>query len=394
MFISAFMGPMSRGPHEDKPLIDLCLTQAEAAAAAGFCLVTFGEQHYNGYEPYCNPLLMGARLAPILGDCWFGTTIMPLAFHHPLRLAEDINIIENLTGGRFIAGVSAGRAGITRDFENFGLDASRRIEIFGAKLDTMLNAWAHEPGEPPLEVANDFDRCILGGRMMPPAVTTPHPMLAIGSNHDDTIASTARRGWPVFLGPCPQQEAAAKFKRYREAMSEAGFDVDHVQRMQEHSLVTRHVIVGATEEEAWDRAERMMGKMVFLKREHDPRSLRELAAVDLKSDEARNDPHRTNADIVQSWLICGAPESVATQIKSYEMDGIPHLNTRFTVGFLLPEDIQSSFELFVREVLPALSPQRYTAPTPRQHAAPAMPQLFAPGARVEGRFGQNAATPA
>ena len=71
MHVSVFMGPFARGPRDDRATIDYCLKQAEDAAAAGFAMVTFGEQHFNNYEPYCNPLLIAARLAPVLGDAWF-----------------------------------------------------------------------------------------------------------------------------------------------------------------------------------------------------------------------------------------------------------------------------------------------------------------------------------
>ncbi len=51
MYISVFMGPFSFGPAQDKPNIDLCIAQSVAAAQAGFAMVTFGEQHFNNYEP-------------------------------------------------------------------------------------------------------------------------------------------------------------------------------------------------------------------------------------------------------------------------------------------------------------------------------------------------------
>src|SRR5690349_19300360 len=111
MHLSIFLGPFARGPAEDRPLIDLCLEQAVAAAEAGFCMVTFGEQHFNNYEPYCNPYMMGARLAPFMKDCWFGTTITPLPLHHPLRLAEQISLLDLLMRGRLVVGMSAGRVG-------------------------------------------------------------------------------------------------------------------------------------------------------------------------------------------------------------------------------------------------------------------------------------------
>src|SRR4030095_5054135 len=116
-----FLGPFSRGPFDDHAVIDLCLEQAIEAAEVGFAMVTFGEHAFNTYEPYCNPFLMGARLAPQLGDAYFGTSIVPLTFHQPLRVVEDGNVLDYLTRGRFILAMSAGRVGFSPDFQNFGL---------------------------------------------------------------------------------------------------------------------------------------------------------------------------------------------------------------------------------------------------------------------------------
>src|SRR5580698_8232100 len=117
MYLGIFLGPFSRGPEDDLEVIDLCIEQAIEAAEARFALVTFGEQHFNNYEPYCNPFLMGAHLAPYLKDSYFGTTITPLPLHPPIRLAEDMNVLDNLTRGKLIVGLSAGRAQLVRDFE-------------------------------------------------------------------------------------------------------------------------------------------------------------------------------------------------------------------------------------------------------------------------------------
>lgn len=379
MFISVFMGPMSLGPQQDQPLIELCLKQAEMAADAGFCQITFGEQHFNGYEPYCNPFLMGSRLAPFLNGAYFGTTICPIVFHHPLRLVEDINVLDNLTHGKLVVGISAGRAGgFSPDFPNFGLDVEQRLDIYASKLDIMLKAWAHKPGDAPLNFDTPWDKCALTGRMMPLSYRAGRPLLAVGTSTDDVVLNTGERGWPVYLGPCLRSEAARKLKLHREALERSGHEAPQVEQAAELSMVTRHVIVGATEEEAWERAERMMGRMPFLRRgDMDRRSLREMGAMDLAQAGDSADVLLRNAEQVQSWLICGTPASVTEQILAYQSAGVQHLNTRFTVGGYQPEDIWRSFDLFVAQVLPHLQPQHFPAPAGAQVRSYGPPQVFA-----------------
>lgn len=364
MYISVFMGPMSVGPQHDLPLIELCLDQAVRAADAGFCQITFGEQHFNGYEPYCNPLLMAARLAPFLNGAYFGTTITPLTLHHPLRLAEDVNVLDNLTRGKFVLGVSAGRAGgFSPDLENFGLDPAERLDIYSAKLDLLLKAWAHRPGDPPLAFDTPWVTGALTGRMMPMSYRADKPLIAVGTSSDDVVAATAERGWPVYLGPCLRNEAVRKLALHRDAMVRAGIETAQVEQAARLSMVTRHTIVGATEDEAWERAERMMGRMAMLRRgDVDTRSLREMASMDLSQPGDSSDVLRRNAEHVQSWLICGAPSSVIDQFNAYAGKGVTHVNTRFTVGPGQPDDIWRSFDLFVANVLPYLNPEQFAPP--------------------------------
>lgn len=363
MYISIFLGPFARGPADDLVLIDLCLEQAVQAADAGFSMITFGEQHFNNYQPYCNPFLMGARLAPYMNKSYFGTTVCPIVFHHPIRLAEDINVLDNLLLGRLITGLSAGRVDFSPDFDNFGLDINERLEIFEAKVDLLLRAFDRNPGDPPLEYDTSWDTGRMPGRLMPMSYRIPRPLLAVGTGTDDTVIKTGARGWPVFLTSCPFGEAKRKYQLYRDALQENGHGAEAIEDCLRRSLIAIDVFVGKTDGEAWDLAEKMVGRNPLLQRGNDPRTLRELYQVDLESDEGRNDPVRGAVEWVQGWVLAGSPDSVIRQIKAYEEAGIRHLHTRFTVGPYNPDAMWSTFHLFVDEVLPNIGLEQFPPPS-------------------------------
>ena len=362
MYISIYLGPFARGPAEDLPLIDLCLEQAVAAADAGFSMISFGEQHFNNYEPYCNPFMMGARLAPYLKQSYFGVSVCPIVFHHPIRLAENINVLDNLVRGRLIVGMSAGRLDFSPDFENFDLNVRDRRAIFEAKLDIMLKAFAHKPGDPPLHYETPWDKGKMPGRLTPMSFRLPGPLLAIGTSTDETIIKTAQRGWPVFLPHCRVEDAQRRFNLYRDTLLQSGHGADLVDSCLRHSIITRDVILGDSDDDAWSRAERMVGRNPLLMRGNDPRTLRELAQVDLDSDAGRNDPVRGAVEWVKSWLLAGSPETVIKAIKAYDNAGIRHLLIRFTIGPNNPEDMWRTFRLFVDEVLPQVGLEQFEAP--------------------------------
>jgi alkanesulfonate monooxygenase SsuD/methylene tetrahydromethanopterin reductase-like flavin-dependent oxidoreductase (luciferase family) len=375
MYLSIFVGPFSRDARDDLAVIDMCLEQAIRSADAGFAMVTFGEQHFNNYEPYCNPFIMAGRVAPYLGDAWFGTTIVPLVFHHPVRLAEDSSVADLLLRGRFILAMSAARVGPVPDWDNFGLEQSDRNAIFSSKLAILQSAFAHQEGDPPLRYETPWDRGAINGRLMPASWRAGGPLLAIGSSTDATIADTGSKGWPVFLGPCPPAVAAAKFGVHRQAMADAGIAPEQIATAAARSLVTRNVIVADTDDEAWALAEKLSGKAPFMDRSTDQRSMREMADYDLSGAEfvaagpgrPGVDPVIRNSTYVQGWLIVGDPDSVARQLKEYDTLGIPQLNVRFTVGRYdpdlgTPEVFARSFDLFLSDVLPQVTAERFAAP--------------------------------
>jgi alkanesulfonate monooxygenase SsuD/methylene tetrahydromethanopterin reductase-like flavin-dependent oxidoreductase (luciferase family) len=373
MYLSIFVGPFTRDARDDVAVIDMCIDQATRAAEAGFAMVTFGEQHYNDYEPYCNPFIMAGRMATSLGDAWLGTTIVPLVFHHPLRLAEDSSVADLLLRGRFQLGVSAARVGPVPDWDNFGIEQSDRDELFATNLQILRSAFAYQPGDPPLRYDNKWGRGALNGRLMPASWRAGGPSLAIGTSTDATIDRVGADGMPLLLGPCPPAVAAAKFGRHRHAMAQAGYPADAIEVAASHSLVTRNVVVAETDDEAWTLAEKLSGNAPFMDRTSDNRSMREMAAYDLSDAPyaasafgMKGDPVVRNSSYVQGWLIVGDPDSVTRQLKEYETLDIPHVNLRYTVGRYDPDlgtpgDFDRSFDLFLGSVMPQLDTQQYPA---------------------------------
>jgi alkanesulfonate monooxygenase SsuD/methylene tetrahydromethanopterin reductase-like flavin-dependent oxidoreductase (luciferase family) len=382
MYLSIFVGPFSRDARDDVAVIDMCIDQATRSAAAGFAMVTFGEQHYNNYEPYCNPFIMAGRMATSLGDAWLGTTIVPLVFHDPLRVAEDASVADLLLRGRFILGMSAARVGPVPDWDNFGVDQADRDALFASNFEILQAALAHKPGDPPLRYDTKWGRGALNGRLMPASWRDGGPVLAIGSSTDATIESVGSSGLPLFLGPCTPAVAAQKFGLHRSVMEQAGLSASDRHLASIRSLVTRNVIVADTDDEAWELAEKLSGKAPFMDRSTDSRSMREMSEYDLSHSPAeassfgmKSDPVVRNSSYVQGWLIVGDPASVVRQIKEYETVGIPQLNVRFTVGLYNPDlgtpaIFDRSFNLFVDEVVPQIGLEQF-APLADEDVRPA-----------------------
>ena len=108
----------------------------------GLDLVWFTEHHFvdDGYLPSWIPVAaaMAARTKRVRFSC----DVCLLPFNHPLRLAEDLAVLDNISGGRVEIGVGMGYA--PHEFRGFGLPVSRRVSLTDEGLDVLKLAFTGE----------------------------------------------------------------------------------------------------------------------------------------------------------------------------------------------------------------------------------------------------------
>ena len=88
---------------------------AQYADQAGFWSIWYTEHHFGheGYELIANPVLMGADIAARTENIRIGQAANIATFWHPLRLAEDIAQLDQLSGGRVEVGLGRGPVSYT-----------------------------------------------------------------------------------------------------------------------------------------------------------------------------------------------------------------------------------------------------------------------------------------
>jgi alkanesulfonate monooxygenase SsuD/methylene tetrahydromethanopterin reductase-like flavin-dependent oxidoreductase (luciferase family) len=108
----------------------------------GLDLVWFTEHHFvdDGYLPSWVPVAgaMAARTRRVR----FGTDICLLPFNHPLRLAEDLAVLDNLSGGRVELGCGMGYA--PHEFRGFGFPVSRRVSLTNEGIEVLKHCFSGE----------------------------------------------------------------------------------------------------------------------------------------------------------------------------------------------------------------------------------------------------------
>lgn len=118
------------------------LQQIEWADRAGFDLVWFTEHHFvdDGYLPSWIPVASAA--AARTSRVRFSTDICLLPFNHPVRLAEDLAVLDSLSGGRVEVGVGMGYA--PHEFQGFGIPVARRVSLMEEGIEILKLCFSGE----------------------------------------------------------------------------------------------------------------------------------------------------------------------------------------------------------------------------------------------------------
>ena len=108
----------------------------------GADMVWFTEHHFveDGYLPSWIPV--ASAMASVTSRVRFGTDICLLPFNHPIRLAEDLAVLDNLSGGRVELGVGMGYA--PHEFRGFGLPVGRRVSLMNEGIEVLQRCFSGE----------------------------------------------------------------------------------------------------------------------------------------------------------------------------------------------------------------------------------------------------------
>jgi alkanesulfonate monooxygenase SsuD/methylene tetrahydromethanopterin reductase-like flavin-dependent oxidoreductase (luciferase family) len=162
----------------------------------GFTIVNLEEHHGapNGWSP--SPMLMAAMVVGRTKKIGvnFGALLGPL--HDPLRLAEDLAVLDLASGGRVTTTIGLGYR--PSEYAAHGKDWAGRGALMDHVVDTLLKAWTGEP----------FDYNGTTVQVTPTPLTKPHPILMIGGSSKATARRAARFGLPIYTAAnVPEVEA-------------------------------------------------------------------------------------------------------------------------------------------------------------------------------------------
>jgi alkanesulfonate monooxygenase SsuD/methylene tetrahydromethanopterin reductase-like flavin-dependent oxidoreductase (luciferase family) len=98
------------------------------AESIGFDTAWFAEHHFTNYSISCSPLMWAAHMAAATTRIRLGTAVVVLPLYNPVRVAQEIAMLDLMSGGRAVLGVGTGYQ--PYEFERFNVDLEQRTAIF------------------------------------------------------------------------------------------------------------------------------------------------------------------------------------------------------------------------------------------------------------------------
>lgn len=194
------------------------LEQVEIADRGDLDMWFFAEHHANpSYSLTPSPNLLIAAASQRTNTIRLGNMVNVLPYHHPLRAAEEIRVLDALTGGRLEVGV--GRGGIPCEQAAFGLEGSDNGERFTIALELLFRFLT--------ETKVDYDTKYWAGTgavTVPEPTQRPHPPLWLACVSDQSFATAARLGINCATSLSYPALLADQLRQYRAAWEEAGHE--------------------------------------------------------------------------------------------------------------------------------------------------------------------------
>ncbi len=323
-------GPLGRFFEERLRLLELI-------ERSGFYGYHLAEHHSTPLGMASSPSVFLASAIQRTRTIRLGALVYVLPLYHPLRLYEEICMLDHLSGGRLTVGV--GRGGALIEHQRFGVDPAQAPAMYQEAFAVLMRAFETDVLDFEGRFYNYKDYLVQAK-----PVQRPHPPIWYGAPHADAIAWAAPRSINVVsLGPAARARAISD--RYRQEWKRLGRDGSALPGIG----ITRHIVVAETDDAALTIAgaayPRWRDAIEFLWR-------------------------RTNADFVLKEIyprdfvalerighgIAGSPATVRDYlVRLREETGVNTVLCQIVFGDMRFDDAARSIGLFGREIIPAFS---------------------------------------
>lgn len=294
-----------------------------------------------------SPIVVGTAIASRTEHMRIGFAVYVLPLNHPLRIAEELATLDQLSNGRVDVGV--GRSGFTYFYRHYAVDYTESQARFDEAMDVIRLAWTEDT----VNYQGKF-YSFEGTQVRPQPIQQPHPPFRMAATRPETFPKVAEMGLPLFVGLRGDglDELGQSIQSYRDTWRASGHAGNG-------SVFLRiPVYVGETERSAREEAEASLS--YYFRRQS------ELVSADARSRSESIGEDSTRAriaeklaqlsydDILRNRTAVGSPAGFRDQLERFrELLGIDGIVAEMNAGGLIsPARVKQSLRLMTNDVMP------------------------------------------
>src|SRR5216684_3886072 len=204
----------SPSPEGDYTAIRDLVTEACFAEATGFDGIWLTEHNFTGESVYCDPIPFASVVASRTSRIRIGFAVIQLALRHPIRLAIQLALLDNLSDGRLDIGVGHGTNYNEYEFVGYGLRSDDSRERSAEALEVLVRAWTEEP----FVHHGKFFQASLPA-LRPRVYQRPHPPIWRSVVTPASFAECGRLGVPILTSRIPLGVIPERLRLYEEGLA-------------------------------------------------------------------------------------------------------------------------------------------------------------------------------
>jgi alkanesulfonate monooxygenase SsuD/methylene tetrahydromethanopterin reductase-like flavin-dependent oxidoreductase (luciferase family) len=331
-------------PESTAEAIQRSIEISKLADDAGFDYITVAEHHYHPRQLSPNPTVLGAALSQHLNHAGIAVLGATLPLSNPLRAAEELAMLDALTGGNLLVGLFRGTP---TEYLTYGTNPSGTREVFEEAVSLLLEAWTQPEAFSWVGRHYDFRTVAV----WPRPVSAPMPPILVYAHSEPAATHAAKNRFKAGFAFQPPARVAKSAAFFRQEAARHGWTPEP-----DDLLYRSFCLVGETDEEAEELVTRYgFGDMskIFQSHDHD-------VSAALRRAVMGNSPPASGRDggppAGGRPTFMGSPATVARQISEVaELTGVGHFDLLFSDVVLPFEDACRGVGRFGTDVMPRLA---------------------------------------
>jgi len=307
----------------------------------GYDSLTVTEHHFQRDGHNSSPLVVLAAVAAVTKRMNIGTNILLAPLYNPVKLAEDIAVLDNISNGRVTVGIAPGY--VTEEFAGLMVPYEERVSRFEETVDILLAAWTNEVFS---HEGKHFS--IPPTHLTPKPVQDPHPPIWYGVSGPRMLRRAAERHLIFTASPRHSiEELEEHLEIYRSTAAAVGY-----------TPPAFPVMKGVFVAETTEAAEAVAGPAVtHLFRElYGKNSASGARRLTNDKGELVEDENTVSFETFKDRYLIGTPDQVAEKVRELrDRIGMTELIAWSQLPGINGEQVRSSMQLFAREVIPAFA---------------------------------------